>query len=351
MTKKLLVLTLTAIFALNASVFADAKKPRGQKKTAAAAARQISQQQTLAAALPASDGAIVIEAQRLLNEAMPQILAGNPQKLAEINAEIEEIKTRTGLDMRQFEQIAVGVAFRQKTVDPAILARGKFSAAALLTAAKFAFKDKYREEKIGDKSVYVFSAKEIAARNKPATADSSGQAKTFDFIFNKMPAELAVTVFDANTLAIGSLERVRETLEGKARISAGVLALLKSKPNAAVSFAANTPTGMAQFFNLDDDEFGQSLASIRQIYGAMSVVGANAVVSINAKSVNAARAQALEETLNGLQGLGRGLLGGAKSGDKKVYLALVENLKITRAGAEISLNTQVANSDLAALIK
>jgi hypothetical protein len=352
MTKKLFALMLAALFAMNASAFADTKKPRAKKTAAAAAAQQTKQQ--LAAALPASDGAVTIDAQRLLNEALPQILAANPEKLAEINAKLDEIRTRSGLDARQFEQIAVGVAFRGKTADPVILARGRFSAAALLTAAKFALKDKYREEKIGNKSVYIFSLKDIFADRKEETgvsAPANDPPKNLNFIFNKLPSEIAVASYDANTLAIGSLARVRETIEGKTKISAGVLALLKTKPNAVMSFGANTPAGLSQFLNLDDDELGQSLASIRQLSGALSIAGGNSFVSIAAKSIDAAQAKSLEDNLTGLQGLGRGLLGGAKSGDKKVYLALVENLKITRVGTEISLNTQVSNADLAALIK
>ena len=48
--------------------------------------------------LPASDGIALIDVRRLMNETMPRILAGDPAKLAQANAEIEKFKMRTGID-------------------------------------------------------------------------------------------------------------------------------------------------------------------------------------------------------------------------------------------------------------
>ena len=64
----------------------------------------------LMASLPESDAVAQVKMKQLLNEAMPRILAGNPGKLSEVNASIENFKNRTGLDPRMFQQIALGVA-------------------------------------------------------------------------------------------------------------------------------------------------------------------------------------------------------------------------------------------------
>lgn len=346
MTRKFFALMLALLFTLDAaSAFADTKKPKARSP------KSVRQTNQLVASLPASDAVLFFDLQRFLNEALPQMLLGSPEKLAEINAKIDEIKNHTGLDVRQFEQIAVGAAVRGKAVDPLILTRGKFNAPVLLAAARLALNDKVREEKIGGKTVYVFSAKELLTEHKAKMAGGSPLIKILDSVLNKMPSELAVTTFDANTLAIGSSARVRETFESKTRIGAELAGLVNRKPSSFVSFGANTPSGMAQFFELDDDEIGQSLTSIRQLYGTIGASGANTLVSINAKSTNAVQAKSLEENLIGLQGLGKGLLSGAKSGDKKVYLGLIENLKVTRAGLVVALDTQVSNADLSALIK
>jgi hypothetical protein len=340
MTKKIFCLTLALLFVLNATAFADTKKTR----TKAAQGNQ------LLALLPASDGAAALDVQRLLNEAAPQMLAANPAKLNEFNRVIEDVKSKTGLDLRQFEQIAVGFNLKPNGVEPLVLARGKYNAAALLAAVKLGTKGKYREEKIGDRSVYVFSIKEITADHQAKVAGNSMLSKVFNTVFKNMPDELAVTTFDAKTLTVGSPARVREIFETKTRIGAGVLALVNRKPNAIMSFGANTPNGLKGLIDLDDDEIGRTLAAVRQISGAMDVSAGNANVTMNAKTLDAAQAESLESTLVTMQALGKGLLGGMGGKDKKVYAKMVENLKITRAGTQIALDLQIPQTDINVLL-
>jgi hypothetical protein len=347
MIKKFFAFTLAMLFVLNTAAFADTKKPKVRKVS--------SQTNRLVALLPASDGVMYLDVQRLLNEALPQIFSSNPTKLSEINEQIDRIKAQTGFDVRQFEQIAVGVTFvttatSKNKLEPVVLARGKYNSNALLTAAKIVAKGKYREEKIGNKAIYIFAAKEILTENKSKITNNAPN-KIFDFLLKKMPSEVAVTPVDANTLAIGSITRVRETVENKVRIGADITALLNRKPNSIMSFAANTPAGLKQFFDLDDDMFGQSLGSIRQIYGAVNLSGGNLIGSVGAKSLNAEQAKSLEETLAGLQALGKGFLASARSDEKQVYARIVDSVKITRAGLEVGIDFQVANTDLGLLIK
>lgn len=80
---------------------------------AAAQTKTNGQTKSLATMLPPSDGVATLDVQRLLNEAMPQVLSGKQETLAGINRKIDEIRDKTGLDARQFEQIAVGVAMKQ----------------------------------------------------------------------------------------------------------------------------------------------------------------------------------------------------------------------------------------------
>src|SRR3712207_6102273 len=63
----------------------------------------------LAALLPASDAVAVGDMKRLFADALPQLLSSNPQMLAEMNRVFDEFKTKTGLDARQFERVAIGV--------------------------------------------------------------------------------------------------------------------------------------------------------------------------------------------------------------------------------------------------
>ncbi len=322
----------------------------GFAQTKATAAVQTKE---LAALLPASDGVVSLDVQKLLSESIPQILAGKPQMLGDINAKIDEFRDKTGLDARQFEQIVIGVAMREITarevnLEPVFLARGKYNANALIAVAKLASNGKYREERIGSRTVYVFTGKEIVARNKPQTKNSWFD-KAIERMINGLTKEIAVTSLDGNTLAFGSLARVRETFETKTRASAEVLSLINRKPNAVISFGAALPNGLSKFVDLDNDELGRTLDSIRQMSGALEVSANNATLSVAAKTLQAEQAQTLHETLEGLQMLGKAFIGG-KSEDKKVLARMIDNARITRSGAEVMLDLQVPQSDINILL-
>ena len=60
---------------------------------------------SLMASLPESDAVAQVSVKRLLNDVMPRLLAGNPAKLAQANADIEQFKTRTGIEPRAFDEM------------------------------------------------------------------------------------------------------------------------------------------------------------------------------------------------------------------------------------------------------
>lgn len=349
MIKKISALFLACAFLLNGvgMIFAAP----AAKNSAAQPAQQ------LAALLPASDGAVTVNMRRVLSEALPQVLSSNQTLLNKILGKFDEIKNETGLDLRKFEQIAVGVSYKngvgkEMSFEPIVLARGTFDANALLALSKVAVKGRYREEKIGGRAAYVFSAKQVVAdaRAKTANPKSSTADATIDKIFKGLTGELAVAAYDNETLAIGSPARVRETLDAKTRIAADVLDLVNRKPNALMSFGLKVPNGLSQFVDMDNDEIGKNLNSIRQIYGAVDVGGGNVTVSLAAKTLEAAQAKDLQETLTGLQMVGKAFLGSGKTADKKVYGRMIDNAKIIQSGNEVMLDLTVAQSDIDILV-
>jgi hypothetical protein len=308
----------------------------------------------LVALLPVSDAVVAFDSKRFLNEALPQFLSGNQTLLSEIMTKVAEVKTKTGIDLRQFEQVAVGVTAKQTApkkfdFEPVILARGQINAGALLSAAKLAANGKYREEKIGGKTVFIFSAKEIAEQNKPQNANGKNAAM-IDKAIDKLTNEIAVTAFDANTLAFGTVPRVRQTVEAKTRIGSDLTNLLYRKQTSVMNFAAKLPNGMSAFLPLDNDELGKNIDAIQYVYGSMDVNGANSILQLMAKTQQAEQAQGLLETLEGLQMIGKAFLGSAKGADKQVYSRMIDNAKFSRSGAEVTLDLQIPQSDIDVLI-
>lgn len=346
MKKKFFILFTAFIFTLNAfsTAFAAVKK-------VTAPSNQTNQ---LMAVLPNSDAVITIDMLRLMKDAFPQLLASKPQVLTEINAKLDEIKGKTGIDLRQFEQVAVGVAYKKISAtetdfEPIILARGKFNAGSFLGVAKLAANGKYREEKIGDKTVYIFKPTEILQENKPQATNPQTN-NIIDRLIKSLTNEVALTNYDGNTLAIGSVARVKDTLSNKSRVSRELLDLASRKPNAIMNFGANTPAGISQFIKLDIDEVGKNIDSIRQLYGALDFTVGNAVLSTTARTSDANQAQSLEEMLTGLQMIGKSVLIGAKGDDKKVYANLLEKAVISRKANEVMLDLQIPQPDVDALV-
>lgn len=349
MIKKISALVFACAFLFSNFAFAFAA-PDIKVSTAA-------QTGQLAALLPVSDGVITIDMRRLVGDALPQVLASNQPMLNDILGTFDRIKNDTGVDLRQFEQIAVGVSGKkisatEMTFEPIVLARGTFNAGAFLGVAKVAAKGKYREEKIGAKTAYVFSVKQAAAQVKtnPNKAKSSMLENTLDKMFKGLSDEFAVTAYDNNTLAIGTVARVRDTLSTKTHVGADILSLVNRKPNSLISFGINLPNGLAQFIDLDNDEIGKNLEAIRQVSGAFDVGGGNSTVSVVAKMLEAAQAKDLQDTLSGLQMVGKAFIGGAKGEDKKVYARMIDNARITQSGNNVMLDLQVAQSDIDILI-
>lgn len=345
MKNKIVAFSLACAFVLNVVglTFADTKSDKNKTNQ-------------LITLLPASDGVVTLDVKRFFNSALPQILSGNKPMFDDINAKIDDFKTKTGIDARQFEQVAVGftaktVAPKKVDLDAVVLARGNFSAGALAATAKIASEGKYREEKIGERTVYIFSPKDFIEKNKPnTTTNNSGAQKMIDKILGELPTEFAVTAYDGSTLAFGSLARVRETLEAKTRVDSQLLSLVNRKQSAVMSFAANLPNGMADFVSLGDDELGQNINAIRQIHGMMNVVGENTTVSVTAKTLKPEQAESLRNSLDSLQKVFAPILIGSKGASQKTYGRLLENVKISRSGSELTLDLQVPQSDINALI-
>lgn len=353
MKKKFFILFAALAFTFNAfsPAFADTKKAKKVSKNAKAKSTQTNQ---LMSVLPASDAVMTLDVKRFMADALPNVLATKPQILTEINAKIEEVKGKIGIDLRQFDQVAAGVSYKQISTtetdfDPVIYARGKFNAGAFLGIAKLASKGKYREEKSGDKTIYIFQMADIVQQNSPQNTNPS-QKSVIDRFFDKLTKEIALTNYDNNTLAIGTVNRVKESISNGPRVNQDLQSLANRKPTAIMSFGANMPAGVSQFIKLDIDELGKNLDSIRQIYGALDFAAGNAVLSTTARTTNANEAQSLEEMISGLQMIGKSLLAGSRGADKQLYAKLVEKAVISRQSNEVMLDLQVPKSEVDALV-
>lgn len=331
------VLLTTAMF-----VSGDAKKVSAQSAS------------DLVSQLPASDAVATLNLKRVMSDALPQLLASQPAKLAELNAKIEEVKAKTGIDLRQFEQVAMGVNLvpgRAGAVeaDPFLLMRGSFNAAGLIAVGKIAAKGKFRQEQISGTTVSIITMPEST---KPAAGQQDGKIEKA--IDQSMSGEFAVYPFDTNTLAFGKLSKVRSVLTNKTatnHVSADLTTLVNRNPNALMSFAGNVPTGTSTSFGMGNDQIGRIIASLRQMFGSVDINDGNTSLLLSARTAEEPQAKELEDSLLGLQMLGKGFLGSKGDEKSQAITRAVGNLKITRSLSEVQLQANISQADLDVLIK
>lgn len=346
MKKRFFATAAIAVLLFNVVALSAGDTQRAAAKKRAAA--------RLVAMMPASDGIAVFDSKRFFDESLPAVLASNQPILAQIQAKLVEMETRTGIDLRKFEQLAVGVSVKQISptetdFEPVAIVSGDISAAVLIAVARMASKGSYREEKIGDKTVYVFSAKEMVQKTPPAVSNSKVAAYVEKAV-NGLSKDVAVTALDRNTLVFGSLERVKETLAGQTHVAPDVSALLNVTETAVAAFAFKAPDGMAKLLPLDKDQFGMNIDSIKYVSGSLDINAVGSSVHLMARTVNAEQAKSLKETIDGLKLVGGAFLGSSKRTDQQVYGRMIKNTKIDLRGTDVTLDLTVPQGDIDILV-
>ena len=132
-------------------------------------------------------------------------------------------------------------------VDTVAVARGAFSTSAIVAAGKAAASGKYREEKYLGKTIHIF------------TLDQ--QIKLFGLLDLKI-RELAVAPLDANTLALGDAERVRNTIaaaSARRRANAELISLATQDPNAIAGFGGNVSPELLQNLRIGNEAIAKDL--------------------------------------------------------------------------------------------
>lgn len=297
----------------------------------------------LLASLPESDAVAQVKIRQLLSEAMPRLLANNSARLAEVNASIESFKTRTGLDLRMFDQVALGIRFSYPSagvtkLQTVALANGSFSPAAMVAAGRVASNGSYREEKYQGRTIYIFKLDENVR-----------VLGVFDFRID----ELAAAPLDANILALGDPAGVRSVIDAgrsRKRANAELIALASRDPNAIIGFGGNISQQLIKNLDIGNAPIASDLATLRQVYGSVGTTEKDLELFLAARAVNADAAKSLGDTLEGLKQFGAlfvGRLSGAKGVLAKSALA---NMKIVTAENELQIRTAVPQADVGPLM-
>jgi hypothetical protein len=294
--------------------------------------------------VPASDGVAVVDANRLLNETLPRVFAGDAAKLAQINSELDKFKTETGIDPRAFDRVVVSARYTHPSptvtkLEPVAIAQGRFDARAVTLAARLAGKGKVREEKYRGATIVVLTIND--------------QMKLFG-LWNMRVRDLAITALNANTVALGTPENVRTAIDAgrtARRDSVELVSLATRDRQAVIGFGANVPKTLWSNMNLGTDAIAQDVGSIRQAYGSVGTTETDVALTIVARTETPAAAKSLGDTLTGLKQLAGMLVMSMRPDRRALAQSAVANLTINTRTNEVEIRTQVAASNLALIMK
>jgi hypothetical protein len=329
---KLLAVTMIVTFGISTTGFAQ-RNP-ATKTTPAP---------TLLASLPPSDAVALINVERVLNEALPKLLAGNPARLSEVTSELAKFRLQTGLDPRSFDQVAVGFSYQYPRegitkISNIALARGTFNAGAMVAAGRLAANGKYREQKYQGKTIYIFSL--------------DRRLRLFG-LWNMNVRDLAVVALDGSTLALGDVEAVQGALDAakaRKRPNAELLALASRDPNAILSFGANVSPKALDNLSLSNDTIARELTAVRQVYGTLGMTSADLELMMTARTVDSYSAKNLGDTVEGLKQLGSFFINRLTAAKGELARTALNNLKVTTVGNELQIRTAVSQSQISPLM-
>ncbi len=312
-----------------------------QKRASGSAAGQVS---SLLSSLPPSDAVALINVKRVLDEALPKLLAESPAKLTEVNDELAKFKAQTGLDPRSFDQIALGLQYTYPSegttkIKTVALARGTFNSGAIVAAGRLAANGKYVEQKYKGKTIYVFSLER--------------QIRLLG-LWDLKVGELAVVSLDGHTLALGNLESVTGVIDANRsgnRPNAELIALASRDPNAVVGFGGNISEVLLQNLRISNDLIARELTAVRQVYGTLGLTAADLELMLAARTVDTYAAKNLGDTVEGLKQFGGLFINRLSAAKGTLARSALNNLKITTQGNELQVRTAVAQSQVAPLMR
>jgi flagellar hook-basal body complex protein FliE len=339
-----IVMILAVAFASIGAVSADARRSAAKKRIAA----------KLTAMLPPSDAIAFFDANKFFTEALPRILASDPNSLASVNTKLAEIENKTGIDLRRFDSMAVGVAFKKVSAtetdyETVAVASGEIDAGSMIAVAKLAAKGKYREESANGKTIYVFNSKEIVAENLPNRPNS----KVADFIekaLNSLTKDIAVASAGPNTLVLGTPSRVREALAIAGDARSSLTTQLTINDATVMAFTIKEAGALTSLLPVDNDELGKNVASIKKLSGNLDMNLSGIKLSLLAHTARPEQALALKDMLAGLQFVGNAIFGNSKRKDQQVYGRILKGAQMTSKGNTVSVVVPVQQSDIDILI-
>ncbi|MDT4956075.1 MAG: hypothetical protein QOJ02_4213 [Acidobacteriota bacterium] len=291
----------------------------------------------LLSSLPASDVVMFVDLQRIMTEIIPRLLAKDPATLAKMTAAINEVKIKSGVNILAIDSVVAGMQFdgavthnmKKENFGIVIIAHGDFDANALIAFLKRETKGKVHEETYGGKVIY----------SEPQPAKKKAEREL-----------AALTVLDANTVALGDLPQVRAAVDafaGKGRVDSSLVGLAAGDSSSLIGLAGNVPPSLIEDLKEtapQNDPTAQAIqkaiTGLKQLFVSIGATPSDFNIITGARLSNAEQAASLGDMLMGLR---QQAIAGV---DEQEIRSLIESTKITTQGDEVLIKADIKNEDV-----
>jgi hypothetical protein len=295
------------------------------------------------AALPVSDVVAFADVRRILTDAVPRLLAKDPATLAQMMGMLNEVRTKTGINILAIDRVAMGArvlgplgpTFKKENVGVAIIAHGDFDANALIEFARRETHGKLAEQPYGGKTIYSEPPPE------PPRKRSERETPAF-------------SVLDGNTLLIGDLTQVRATIDaagGTGRVDTSLVQNASQNSNAMFGWAVNFSPALAATATegmLPDDMSRGAIkflmSTIKQLFASFGSTPTTFTAVFGVRLCDADQAQSLSEMMTGAR-----KQFGSMGGDPEIR-GLLDNIQISAQGSVLQVRAEVKDEVLQNLI-
>jgi hypothetical protein len=293
----------------------------------------------LLSALPASDAVAFVDAQKILNDTLPTVLANRPDIMTKIRKELDKAKNEVGIDPNTIESAALGISFKSKSSgeNVVVIVRGKFSSSEVIDAGFAAAenKEKVRHQETIYEGRTIHYLKRINA-NKEVANPSDG--------------DTAVTVLDSNTVAVSDVKGIRTVIDasiGRNKVNDELVALATHNSSALVSFSGNIKA--LKDLGMPFGKGGELFEGVNQFYGALWANGNdNLEGQLTLRTDTSEQANNLRDALNGFKILFSGF--GSKDKEAAIIKDILKGITIEASGNEVDIKGKASISNISLII-
>ncbi|HEX8475296.1 MAG TPA: hypothetical protein VF666_14795 [Pyrinomonadaceae bacterium] len=299
-------------------------------------------------ALPESEMVLVIDIQRILNDAVPRFLASNPEMLKKMNDSLDSLKAMSGIDFRAPSRLIVGApAFESDPTKSQIRAvliaqvndADKMMSLFILASGSPEFAGKITEQKYEGETLYVLPK----GTYKGSTPEKE----------RKLDFDVAVTALDAGTILFGTPAEVRAAIDAstgrRPRANAELVAAATRNPNALLGMAMNVPDSFkSQVFGKKEGQSGEgeseneivkALSAVNRVSAALGLTPAGFDVLLAGRTTTNDQAKNLSDMLNGLKALAT--LSPPKDVRERMIQNAIKSVQVFSESNELQLKTEI----------